>query len=313
MEAIRHAYGCKLAELGEAYPKLVVLDADVANSTCSIEFGRKYPQRFFDMGIAEANMVSMAAGLAAAGFLPVINTFSFLLCERALDQIRSGVAYNHLNVKLAANYGGLSDSFDGASHHTLTDLAVIRSIPGMTLVVLSDAAQTRSALPVILDFDGPVYFRLCRAQTPVIHTEGEPFEIGKGVVLADGTDVTIVVTGILTAKALEARSILRKDHISARVVEIHTLKPIDETLLEESARKTGCVLTCEEANILGGLGGAVAETLARRYPVPMDFVGVRDCYTQSGEYEELLEYYGMGAEEIASRAKRLAEVKQNRN
>ena len=309
MEAIRFAYGRALAEAGEKYPDMVALDADVSNSTCSVEFAKKYPGRFFNIGIAEANMVCMAAGLASMGFIPVVNTFSFLLCERALDQIRSSVAYNRLNVKFAANYGGLSDSYDGASHHSITDLGIIRSIPGMALVVISDAAQMRSAMPPILEYDGPVYFRICRAETPVVHKENESFEIGKGVTLADGSDITVLVTGILVSRALEARERLAAENISAKVIEIHTIKPIDEEIIVQSAKETGAALTCEEGNILVGLGAAAAQVLAREYPVKMDFVGLDDCYAESGEYGSLLDKYGMSVEIIIEKARRLVNSK----
>ena len=302
-EANRFAYGAALREMGKRYPQLIVMDADVAQSTRSIEFGSAFPERFFNMGIAEANMVSMAAGLATMGYIPVVNTFSFLLCERALDQIRSGVAYNHLPVKFAAHYGGLSDSYDGASHHSVTDLGIIGSIPGMTMIVISDAAQMRSALPAILEYDGPVYFRLCRAEMPLIHAEGEPFIPGKGVLLADGNDLTLVVTGVLLSRVLRARELLAQEGIRARVVEIHTIKPLDRDLIVECARETGAMVVCEEGNVLGGLGAAVSQTLSRIEPIPIDFVGMDDCYAESGGYDELLDRYGMSVDCLIQKAR----------
>jgi transketolase len=303
--AIRNAYGKALVELGKKNKDIVVLDADVSNSTKSVEFKNVFPDRFFNFGIAEANMVSAATGMASMGKIPFVNTFSFLLCERALDQIRSGAAYNKLNVKFAANYGGLSDSYDGASHHTISDLSIIRSIPNMTLVVISDAVCMNKAIQPIADYEGPVYFRLCRAETQIIHDDDYVFEIGKGVLIKDGIDLTIVATGIMLYKALKAAEILQENGISARVIEIHTIKPIDEEIIVKAAAETGAILTCEEANIIGGLGSATSEVVSRKCPVLMDFVGVNDCYAESGDYEALLEKYGMSVQSIVEKAKAL--------
>lgn len=307
-EAIRLAYGKELAKLGQQNEDIVVLDADVSSSTQSFYFNEANPDRFFNFGIAEANMVSAAAGLAAMGKIPFVNTFSFLLCERALDQITSNVAYNNLNVKMAANYGGMSDSFDGASHHSLTDIAIVRSIPNVTLIVISDAVEMRKALPAIIEHDGPVYFRMCRAETPIVHDDDYEFKIGEGVTLKEGSDLTIVVTGILTSKVLDAAELLKEEGIDARVVQIHTIKPIDKKLIKECAKETGAILTCEEAFTIGGLGAAVCEAI-QDDPVPVDRVGVDDCYTQSGEYDQLLDNYGMSTEQIISKAKKLYNIK----
>lgn len=309
-EAIRVAYGKALAKLGKENKNIVVLDADVSSSTQSAFFASEIPDRFFNFGIAEANMVNASAGLATMGKIPFVNTFSFLLCERALDQISRGIAYNKLNVKLAANYGGMSDSYDGASHHSTTDLAIINSIPDMTLIVISDAVEMEKALPIITDFKGPVYFRLCRAATPIIHDENLKFEIGKGITLRDGNDITIVVTGILLSRALEAAEKLLEERIRARVIEIHTIKPMDSELIKKCAEETGAILTCEEAVITGGLGEAVCRAIQDN-PVPVDRIGINNCFTQTGDYNELLDYYGMSVDEITKRAKQLFEKKNS--
>lgn len=302
VEAIRAAYGQALVLAGARDDKIIVLDADVSNSTRSVEFAQAFPDRFLNMGIAEANMVCHAAGIATMGFIPIVNSFGFLLCDRALDQIRSSVAYNNLNVKFAANYGGLSDSYDGASHHSITDLAVMRAIPGMTLVNLSDAECMRKALQPIFSHPGPVYFRLCRAETPVIHGLDYRFEIGRANTVRNGGDCSIIATGIVVYRALEAADRLLKQGIDARVVEMHTLKPLDRGSILLAARETGAILTVEEGTIIGGLGSAVAEVVARQEgDVPVDFAGINDCYAQSGPYEELLDRYGLSVDEITQK------------
>lgn len=303
-KAIRVAYGQKLAELGEQNKDIIVIDADVSSSTQSHYFAKAHPDRFYNFGIAEANMVSAAAGLATMGKIPVVNTFSFLLCERALDQITRGIAYNSLNVKLAANYGGMSDSFDGASHHSTTDIAIMSNIPNVTTVVISDAVQMEKALPKIIDYDGCVYFRMCRAETPVVHTEDDVFEIGKGIILKEGKDLTIVATGIMVARALEAAGLLHKEGIDARVVEIHTIKPIDKKLIQKCAEETGAIVSCEEGLVNGGLGSAICQCIQEN-PVPVTRVGIDDCFTQTGPYETLLDYYGMSVDSIVNKAHKL--------
>jgi transketolase len=300
-EAIRQAYGEALVKAGAQYGNLIVLDADVSNSTRSIEFGAAYPDRYFNIGISEANMVCIAAGMAAEGMLPVVNTFGFLLCEHCLDQIRASVAQPKMNVKFAANYGGLSDSYDGASHHTITDLTVMRAIPNMTTVVLSDAPQIRGMLKKILDFEGPLYFRLCRAPTTSFHDETEEYEIGKAVELRKGNDITIIAAGIPVYQALLASDLLGAEGIDAAVVEMHTIKPLDAETVLRCAEK-GPVLTCEESNTLGGLGSAVAEVIVSEKPVPMKILGIMDRFSPSGSYDELLDYNGLTAGHIAKAA-----------
>lgn len=288
--------------MGERYPSLLVLDADVAHSTQSVAFQRAYPDRFYNVGISEATMVCVAAGMASEGFVPVVNTFSFLLCEHCLDQIRASVAYPGMPVKFAANYGGLSDSYDGASHHSIIDLSIMRAIPNIAVVVISDANQMRGALETILAYPGPVYFRLCRAETPVFHAENAPFAIGKVIRHAEGSDLTLIATGIPVYHAIEAARVLRAQGIRAEVLEAHTIKPLDEAAILNSARRTGAIITCEESNVLGGLGGAVAELVSERFPVPVARIGIQDRYTPSGGYDELLKLNGISVEAIVSRA-----------
>lgn len=304
--AIREAYGQALAELGERDERVVVLDADVSNSTRTIYFGQRFPDRFLNVGIAEANMVSIGAGLASCGQVPFVNTFSFLAALRAADPISSLIAYNNLNVKIAGSYAGLSDSYDGASHQSINDIAVVRSLPNMTVVVVADAVETKMAVGKIAEHVGPVFLRLSRAEVPVIFDDSHVFEIGRGNLLREGTDVTVVATGYMVRKALEAADDLRGDGISAEVLEIHTVKPIDSDLIARSARKTGALVVAEEHSILGGLGSAVAEVLAESCPVPVGFVGIRDTFAESGDYEELLERYGLSAGAIVGVARRLA-------
>ncbi len=306
--AIREAYGLALAELGQQDPRVVVLDADVSNSTRTIYFGRRFPDRFFNVGIAEANMMSIAAGLAACGQVPFVNTFSFLAALRAADPTSSLIAYNNLNVKIAGNYAGLSDSCDGASHQAINDIAVVRSLPNMTVIVVADAVETKQAVNKIAEHVGPVFLRLSRAEVPVIFDERHAFEIGKGNVLREGGDVTLIATGYMVHKTLEAADRLRREGVSAEVLEIHTIKPIDAELIALSARKTGAVVVAEEHSVLGGLGSAVAEILAMNRPTPVEFVGIRDTFAESGDYEELLEKYGLSVSAIAQAAKRLVGV-----
>ena len=306
----RVVFGTALAKLGAEFPHLVVLDADVSSSTQTALFAQAYPKRFFNFGIAEANMVSAAAGMAAVGLLPVVSTFAFLLAVRAGDAVRSLVAYNRLNVKMAGGYAGLSDFADGASHQSVEDLAVMTGIPNITVVAPCDAVETRLAVRAMLEHAGPVYLRLHRNETPVLTDYSrEPFRIGKGKILRDGRDVSIISTGYMVHKALDAAEALEKEGISAGVVNMSTIKPLDEELVLECARKTGRIVTAEEHSVHGGLGGAVAELLARKHPVPMAFVGVQDTFAESGDYEKLLEKYGLTPGAIAGKARGLVRGK----
>lgn len=300
--AMRESFGEALVELGKSNNKIVVLDADVSSSTKTGLFGAAYPDRFFNVGVAEANMADVAAGLATAGYRPVISTFALFLALKSTDQIRNVICYNNLPVVIVGGYAGLSDSFDGASHQAITDLAVMRAFPNMKVVVPSDGEELKEALAEALTADGPTYIRASRNPTPIIEGAGS-YAPGKGKTLRDGKDCTIVAAGIPVALALEAAETLAKEGISARVVNLHTIKPIDSELLAKCARETGAVVTAEEHNILGGVGSAVAEALSKSVPVPMEYVGVADCYTESGPYDALLKKYGISVEAIISAVK----------
>ncbi|MDF2533616.1 MAG: transketolase, partial [Clostridia bacterium] len=292
LKAIRDAFGEALQKLGEVNENVVVLDADVASSSKSILFGKAFPDRFFNVGISEANMAGMSAGMSLKGKIPFINTFAAFMILRAGDPIRSLIAYQKLNVKICGTYAGLSDSYDGASHHAIADIAFMRAIPNMTVISVSDAVETELATKAAAEFNGPIYLRLSRAAVPTIYDENYKFEIGRGVQLTEGKDVTIIATGYMVHKALEAAESLKSKGIQARVVNIHTIKPIDSELLIQCAKETGAIVTVEEHNVYGGLGSAVAEVLSGNYPVPIETVGVQDTFTESGDYEQLLEKYG---------------------
>ena len=304
-KAIRDVYGEVLVEIGEENKDVVVLEADVGSSSKSILFGKRFPDRYFNVGIAEANMAAMAAGLATAKKIPFANTFAAFMVLRAGDPVRSLIAYTNLNVKLAGTYAGLSDSYDGASHHAIADIAFMRALPNMTVISVADAVETALATRAAAAFEGPVYLRLSRAVVPTIFDDRYKFEIGKGVQLTEGNDISIVATGYMVHKALEAAEVLKSRGIKARVVNMHTIKPIDKELLIKCAGETGAVVTAEEHNIYGGLGSAVAEVLAKEYPVPMGFVGIEDRFTESGDYEQLLKKYGLSAENIVNEVERL--------
>lgn len=297
-KAIRDAYGEALLKLGHEIEDIVVLDADVASSSKSILFGQKFSERFFDVGISEANMAGMAAGMALMGKIPFVNTFAAFMMLRAGDPIRSLIAYQKLNVKICGTYAGLSDSYDGASHHAIKDISFFRSIPNMTVMVVCDAVETEKAVRAAINIDGPVYLRLSRAPAPIIFEENYQFEPGKGVVLREGKDVTIIATGIMVHKALQAAEELNANGVSASVIDLHTIKPIDKDLIIECAKKTGAIVTAEEHNIYGGLFGAVSEVIARDQPVPVVPVAINDTFTESGNYDQLLEKYGLTAKNI---------------
>ena len=302
--AMRDAYGAALAELGSELPQVVALDADVAGSSKSSVFGAKFPDRFFNVGIAEANMAGMAAGLALKGKIPFVHCFAAFMMLRAGDPIRSLACYQRLPVKYCGTYAGLSDAYDGASHHAVADIAFFRALPGMKVISPADGVETREAVRAAARLDGPVYLRISRAEVPKsLFGPDYGFEYGKGVVARPGSDLTLVATGYMTVKALQAAEILAKEGIQARVVNIHTLKPIDSALLAKCANETGAVVTVEEHNVFGGLGSAVAEALGRESPVPLEIVGVQDVFAESGDYEKLLEKYGLSSVRVAERAK----------
>jgi len=302
--SMRVAYGQALAAYGRHNERVVVLDADVSGSTQSHYFARRYPERFFNLGIAEAGMVDVAAGFALNGQIPFVNTFAFLLALRAAEQVRTCVAYARTNVKLVGAYAGLSDSFDGPTHHALTDIAVMRAIPNMTVVVPADGVEASKMVAAVAEHEGPVYLRLSRAELPLVYGDDHQVEIGRGAMLSDGSDVTVVATGVMVYRALQAADNLAAAGIRVRVLALHTIKPLDNELLLQAAEETGALVTCEEHSIVGGLGAAVAELLSGERPVPVVRVGVADRFTESGPYGDLLDRYGMSVAYIEAAAKR---------
>ena len=308
--ATREAYGKALVELGKIDERVVVLDADLAEATKTVYFKKEFPDRFFDCGIAEANMIGVAAGLSTTGKIPFASTFAMFASGRAFEQIRNTVGYPHLNVKICATHAGITVGEDGATHQCLEDLALMRTIPGMTIINPADAVEARAAVMAAANFDGPVYMRFGRAAVPTIFGDDYKFEIGKGSVLAQGSDVTIAATGIMVEQALAARELLASEGICAEVINIATIKPIDKALLYASASKTGAVVTAEEHNVIGGFGSAVCEALAESCPVPVLRVGTQDVFGRSGKVPPLLEMYGLTAENIASRAKLAVSMKK---
>jgi len=302
--SMRLAYGQALVELGRARDDVVVLSADVSNSDHSYMFEEVFPDRFFNVGIAEQALVDVAVGLANGGKVPVANTFAFLFATRALEQVRTHLCYGEANVKLAGAYAGLSDSFDGPTHHAVTDLAIMRSLPHMTVVVPADPLGVDKLLPQVAAWQGPVFFRLCRNEVPVIFGDLYEPQVGKGVVLGDGTDVTIIGCGVMVARCLKAAERLAEAGIEARVVEMHTVKPLDRELVALCAAETGALVTAEEHSVIGGLGGAVAEALVEGEPVPLERVGVADTFAESGPYSELMDKYGLSVDDIVAAVQR---------
>jgi len=290
---LRDVFGEALSELGTHNPNVVVLDADLAGATRSIFFGNEFPERFFNVGITEANMVSIAAGLSTCGKIPFVCTFSFLLTLRAGDQIRSQISYPGLNVKLMGANAGLTGFGDGVTHQSIMDLAILRAMPNMTIVVPSDEIEIRHAVQQAALLNGPVFIRIPRVSAPILHSQDMNFEFGKAIRLRDGTDVTIVAMGMMLSRALDAATVLHSKGIEAEVIEVHTLKPFDENLIVQSCQKTGAVVTVEEHNRYGGLFSAVSEVLGLHHPIPINYVAIEDRYGGSGQYEELLEDCGL--------------------
>lgn len=303
-KATRESYGETLKELAEEYENLVVLDADLAAATKTAIFKKAYPDRFFDCGIAEANMMGVAAGLATCGKIPFASTFAMFAAGRAFEIVRNSIGYPHLNVKIGATHAGISVGEDGATHQCNEDIALMRTIPGMTIINPCDDVEARAAVRAAVDFEGPVYMRFGRLAVPVVNDrETYKFELGKGVVMKDGTDVTIVATGLMVNEALEAAKVLETEGISARVVNIHTIKPLDKELICRCAKETGVIVTAEEHSVIGGLGSAVAEAVTECCPVPVVKVGVNDVYGYSGPAVELLKKFGLSAENIIEKTK----------
>lgn len=302
--ATREAYGKALAELAKENENVVVLDADLSKSTKTADFKAVSPERFFNMGIAEANMMGVAAGLSTCGKIPFVSTFAMFAAGRAFEQIRNSICYPKLNVKVCATHAGLTVGEDGASHQTVEDLSLMRSIPNMVVISPADAIETKAAIKAIANYEGPCYVRLGRAAVNVINDEKTyEFKLGKGVTLADGKDITIIATGIMVDAAMEARQILANDGISAKVINIHTIKPLDNELIVKSAKETGAIVTAEEHSIIGGLGSAVAEAVTTEYPIPVLRVGIKDVFGESGKPEELLKAYNLTAQDIVNKVK----------
>ena len=304
-QATREAYGQALEELGAVRQDVVALDADLSGSTKTAMFRKKFPERFFNMGIAEQNLMGVAAGFAAAGKVPFASTFAVFATGRAYDQIRNSICYPRLNVKIAATHAGITVGEDGGSHQALEDINLMRGLPNMTVLVPADGPEAKKAVKAAAEFEGPVYIRLGRSGVPIITDDNTPFEIGKGNVMREGSDVTIIACGIMVAKALDAAELLAEDGVSAAVIDMSTIKPIDSALITEWAEKTGAIVTAEEHNIYGGLGSAVAEVLVENKPVPMDRLGIEDVFGESGTGDALVEKFNLTKEAIAEKAKRV--------
>ena len=312
--ATRAAYGEALAALGADYPQLVVLDADLSGSTMSKKFAEKYPQRFFNMGIAEADMVGVAAGLAACGKMPFVHSFAMFAAGRAWEQVRNSIAYPRLNAKIIGSHGGLSVGEDGATHQCIEDYAIMRAIPGMLVLSPCDGPEMRLAVKALLDYDGPAYMRLGRLAVDSVtdEVEGYHFALGKGVQLRAGTDVTVVATGMMVQEAVKAADAMGEQGVSVRVIDMHTIKPIDREILVQAAAETGAIVTVEEANVIGGLGSAVCEVVSESCPVPVLRHGVQDEFGRSGEAKAVLAAYGLTAAEIAGTIRRALACKTGR-
>jgi len=298
--AMREAFADTAIELYEEGKNIVVLDADVSKSTRSVKFGAKYPERFVNVGIAEQNMMSIAAGMASCGMIPLVCSFSMLLSLRALDQIRQQGAYARNNLKIMAHYGGYSAGPEGPTHHAIEDLGIMRSIPNITILVPCDAEETKAALRTTVDTPGTVFLRMCRNQVPRVEGKPGKFEVGKGYRLREGRDLAIIAIGVMVSRALDAAEELAKEGIECQVIAMPSLKPIDVDLIVEAAHQTGAIVTVEEHNIYGGLGSAVAEVLVEHAPVPMKRVGIQDRFAESAQFFELLDKYGLSVNDIVS-------------
>ncbi|MBI1922156.1 MAG: transketolase family protein [Geobacter sp.] len=309
MIATRDAYGEALAELGAENVNIVALDADLSGSTKTGVFAKKFPERFFNMGIAEANMTGVAAGLAATGKIPFLSTFSIFAAGRAWEQIRQSVAYPKANVKVVATHGGITVGEDGGSHQSVEDVAIMRAIPNMTVIVPADGPETKAAIKAAAAYKGPVFVRLGRNKVPTIFGDDYRFEIGKGAEVVPGSDMTFVTTGMMTAQAVAAADILKQEGISARVVHIGTIKPLDKDIVIKAAAETGAIVTAEEHSIIGGLGGAVAEFLATSRPTPVEMVGIRDRFGTSGKADELIKYFCLTPEDLVEAARKVLQRK----
>jgi transketolase len=308
--SMRKAYGQALVELGKVNPDVVVLSADVSNSDHSYMFEEVFPDRFFNVGIAEQSLVDVAVGLAYSGKIPFANTFAFLFATRALEMVRTHLCYGEANVKLMGAYAGLSDSFDGPTHHSITDVAIMRSLPKMTIVIPSDPVCLAKLLPQVADWPGPVFFRLNRNEVPVLFDDSYSPKIGKAITLRPGDDVTLICSGLMVSRCLDAARMLSSQGIEGRVLEVHTVKPFDIEGVVQAARETGALVTVEEHSIVGGLGGAVAEAVSDAYPVPVKRIGIADRFAETGPYFEMLDRYGMSVEDIVDAAQQAVTSKR---
>ena len=307
--SIRKAYGQALADYGDLNPDVAVVVADVSSSVQTKFFAEKFPERFFNVGITEQAMVDVAVGLALGGMIPFANTFAVLFL-RAAEQIRTCVAYAKTNVKIVGSYSGLSNFKDGPTHHVECDIAIMRSMPNMTVVEAADAVEARKMVPAVAEHDGPVYLRISRTDAPILFDESYEVKIGKGAVLRDGSDVALIASGVMVSRCLEAAEKLEKEGIDAYVVDMSSIKPLDTDLVWKLARETGAIVTAEDHSIIGGLGGAVAEALGEKSPVYLERIGVRDTFTETSlSYDELLDHYGMGIEDIIEAARQAVERK----
>ena len=308
--ATRDAYGAALCELAEKRNDFIVLDADLAAATKTGSFKKAYPDRFYDCGIAEQNMMSIAAGFASTGKMVFASSFAMFAAGRAFEQVRNSIGYPHLNVKIDATHAGISVGEDGATHQCCEDIALMRTIPGMIVINPADAVEARKAVLAAAEIDGPVYMRFGRLAVPVVFDDDYQFEIGKGVELKAGTDVTVIATGLMVKEAMEAYDLLKADGISARIINMATIKPIDREIIEKAARETGAIVTAEEHSVIGGLGSAVAEVVTETCPVPVVKVGVYDRFGMSGPANDLLDIFGLRAKDIAEKAKQAIAAKK---
>lgn len=302
--ATRQSYGEQLVKLGEINKDIVVLDADLSSATKTSLFAKAFPERFFNLGIAEQDMMSTAAGMAASGLVPYTSTFAVFAAGRAYDQIRNSICYPNLNVKICATHAGISVGEDGATHQMLEDLALMRVLPNMTVISVSDDTQTKWAVEEISKIQGPVYLRLCRLASPIIYEKNQTFEIGKAIQHGEGTDATVIATGLMVAEALKAKEELAKEGILIRVIDMHTIKPIDSDCIIKAAKETNKIITIEDHSIIGGLGSAVCEVLAENHPVKVARIGMKDVFGKSGKAEKLLAYFGLTKEAIIQEVKR---------
>ena len=297
-KATRQSYGEALLELGKENENIVVFDADLSTATKTNLFAKEFPNRFFDMGIAEQNMISTAAGMATCGKIPYASTFAVFAAGRAYDQIRNSVCYPKLNVKICATHAGITVGEDGATHQMIEDISLMRTLPNMTVISTSDDAQTKWAVKEISKINRPVYLRLSRLATPVIYDENQKFEIGKAVQIGDGTDATIFATGVTVSEAIKAQGILKEKGINVRVIDVHTIKPIDKEMIVKCAKETKKIISIEDHNIIGGLGSAISEVLTDEYPCKLIRLGIKDTFGKSGKAEELMKYFGITADDI---------------